>query len=252
MENGMSKLVKIALVAVMLLALTSFAQSEGIQKKNIVFHTFSIALPMDWGGTWEQSSNLKYDDGSFTRDRDLKMDMIMGLQLKWTRDLVYQGGLSFEVGAGIGFINFPVNESKKYSYFDPYDHMNQIDSRFDLNAKVGLGYAPFVNDFILAVHAILGGDMKYLGKSYQMEDFTQEYSTLLFNFVGGGDIVLGYRITERLGINAGVDVVVNLFGFGKRESRFGYSDDLETIDYKLTHVFSGFQIVPRVVVSLRC
>jgi hypothetical protein len=251
MENGMSKLVKIAFVAVMLLALTSFAQSEGIQKKNIVFHTFSIALPMDWGGTWEQSSNLKYDDGSFTRDRDLKMDMIMGLQLKWTRDLVYQGGLSFEVGAGIGFINFPVNESKKYSYFDPYDHMNQIDSRFDLNAKVGLGYAPFVNDFILAVHAILGGDMKYLGKTYQMEDITEDISTWLFNFVGGADIVLGYRITERFGINAGVDVVVNLFGFGKRESRFGYSDDLETIDYKLNHVFSGFQIVPRVGVSLR-
>ena len=247
----MSKLVKIVLVAVMLLALTSFAQSEGIQKKNIVFHTFSIALPMDWGGTWTQYSNLEYDDGSFSRDRDFKMDMIMGLQLKWTRDLVYQGGLSFEVGAGIGFINFPVNESKKYSYYDPYDHMNQIDSRFDLNAKVGLGYAPFVNDFILAVHAILGGDMKYLGESYPMEDFTQEYSTLLFNFVGGADIVVGYRITERLGINAGVDVTVNLFGFGKREFRFGDSDDLETIDYKLDHVFSGFQVVPHVGVSLK-
>ena len=212
----MPSLIKNVLASVMLLALTSFAQSEGIQKKNIVFHTFSIALPMDWGGTWTQYSNLEYDDGSFSRDRDFKMDMIMGLQLKWTRDLVYQNGLSFEVGAGIGFINFPVNESKKYSYFDPYDHMNQIDSRFDLNAKVGLGYAPFVNDFILAVHAILGGDMKYLGKTYQMEDFTEEYSTLLFNFVGGGDIVLGYQITERLGINAGVDVTVNLFGFGKR------------------------------------
>ena len=250
MENGMSKLVKIVLVAVMLLAFTSFAQGNGKQKDRFVFHTFSIALPMDWGGTWEQYSNLKYEN-KFTRDRDLKMDMIMGLQLKWTRDLVYQGGLSFEVGAGIGFINFPVNESKKYSYYDPYDHMNQIDSRFDLNAKVGLGYAPFVNDFILAVHAILGGDMKYLGESYPMEDFTQEYSTLLFNFVGGADIVVGYRITERLGINAGVDVTVNLFGFGKREFRFGDSDDLETIDYKLDHVFSGFQVVPHVGVSLK-
>ena len=219
----MSKLVKIALVAVMLLALTSFAQSEGIQKKNIVFHTFSIALPMDWGGTWEQYSNLKYDDGSFTRDRDLKMDMTMGLQLKWTRDLIY-----------------------------PYDHMNQIDSRFDLNAKVGLGYAPFVNDFILAVHAILGGDMKYLGKTYQMEDITEDISTWLFNFVGGADIVLGYRITERLGINAGVDVVMNLFGFGNRTKEFNYSNDnFETIDYKLNHVFSGFQIVPRVGVLLK-
>ena len=247
----MPSLIKNVLAAVMLLALTSFAQSEGIQKKNIVFHTFSIALPMDWGGTWTQYSNLEYDDGSFSRDRDFKMDMIMGLQLKWTRDLVYQNGLSFEVGAGIGFINFPVNESKNYSYYDPYDHMNQIDSRFDLNAKVGLGYAPFVNDFIFVVHAILGGDMKYLGKSYQMEDFTQEYSTLLFNFVGGGDIVLGYRITERLGINAGVDVTVNLFGLGKRESRYGNSDNLETIDYKLDHIFSGFQVVPHVGVSLK-
>lgn len=241
---------KIVLVAVVLLALTSFAQDDGKKKESLVLHTFSFALPMDWGGTWVQYSNFRYED-EFTRDRDLKMDMIMGLQLKWTRDLVYQGGLSFEVGAGIGFINFPVNESKKYSYFDPYDHMNQIDSRFDLNAKVGLGYAPFVNDFILAVHAILGGDMKYLGKTYQMEDITEDISTWLFNFVGGADIVLGYRITERFGINAGVDVVVNLFGFGKRESRFGYSDDLETIDYKLDHVFSGFQIVPCVGVSLK-
>lgn len=243
---------KIVLVAVVLLALTSFAQDDGKKKESLVLHTFSFALPMDWGGTWIQYSNLEYDDGSFSRDRDLKMDMTMGLQLKWTRDLVYQSGLSFEVGAGIGFINFPVNESKKYSYFDPYDHMNQIDSRFDLNAKVGLGYAPFVNDFILAVHAILGGDMKYLGKTYQMEDITDEYSTLLFNFVGGADIVLGYRITERFGINAGVDVVVNLFGFGNRTKEFNYrNDNFETIDYKLNHVFSGFQIVPRVGVSLR-
>lgn len=246
----MSNSIKIVLAAVTLLALTSFAQSDGKKKERFVFHSFSIALPMDWGGTWEQSSNLKYEN-IFTRDRDLKMDMIMGLQLKWTRDLVFQSGLSFEVGAGIGFINIPVNESKKYSYFDPYDHMNQIDSRFDLNAKVGLGFAPFVNDFIFVMHAILGGDMKYLGKSYQMEDFTQEYSTLLFNFVGGGDIVLGYRITERLGINAGVDVTVNLFGFGKRESRYGNSDNLETIDYKLDHIFSGFQVVPHVGVSLK-
>ena len=248
----MSNLMKNVLVAVMFLALMSFAQSDEKQKERIVFHTFSIALPMDWGGTWTQYSNLEYDDGSFSRDRDFKMDMIMGLQLKWTRDLVYQNGLSFEVGAGIGFINFPVNESKKYSYFDPYDHMNQIDSRFDLNAKVGLGYAPFVNDFILAVHAILGGDMKYLGKTYQMEDITDDISTWLFNFVGGGDIVLGYRITEKLGINAGVDVTVNLFGFGNRTKEFNYrNDNYETIDYKLNHVFSGFQVVPHVGVSLK-
>ena len=247
----MSNSIKIVLAAVMLLALTSFAQSDGKKKERFVFHSFSIALPMDWGGTWEQYSNLKYEN-TFSRDRDLKMDMIMGLQLKWTRDLVYQGGLSFEVGAGIGFINFPVNESKKYSYFDPYAHLNQIDSRFDLNAKVGLGYAPFVNDFILAVHAILGGDMKYLGKTYQMEDITEDISTWLFNFVGGADIVLGYRITERFGINAGVDVVVNLFGFGNRTKEFNYSNDnFETIDYKLNHVFSGFQVVPRVGVSLK-
>lgn len=159
----MSNSIKNVLAAVMLLALTSFAQSKGIQKDRFVYHTFSIALPMDWGGTWEQYSNLKYEN-KFTRDRDLKMDMIMGLQLKWTRDLVFQSGLSFEVGAGIGFINFPVNESKSYSYFDSYDHMNQIDSRFDLNAKVGLGFAPFANDFILAVHAIFGGGHEILGE----------------------------------------------------------------------------------------
>ena len=251
MENGMFNLMKNALVAVMLLTLMSFAQSDEKQKERFVFHTFSIALPMDWGGTWTQHSNLEYEN-RFTRDRDLKMDMIMGLQLKWTRDLVYQSGLSFEVGAGIGFIDFPVNESKNYSYFDVDEHMNQIDSRFDLNAKVGLGYAPFVNDFILVVHAILGGDMKYLGKSYQMEDITEEISTLLFNFVGGADIVLGYRITEWLGINAGVDVAVNLFGFGYRTKEFSYSNDnFETIDYELNHAFSGFQIVPRIGVSLR-
>ena len=247
----MSNSIKIVLAAVVLLALTSFAQDDGKKKESLVLHTFSFALPMDWGGTWVQYSNFRYED-EFTRDRDLKMDMTMGLQLKWTRDLVYQSGLSFEVGAGIGFINFPVNESKKYSYFDPYDHMNQIDSRFDLNAKVGLGYAPFVNDFILAVHAILGGDMKYLGKTYQMEDNTEDISTWLFNFVGGADIVLGYRITERFGINAGVDVAVNLFGFGNRTRELNYgNDNFETIDYKLTHVFSGFQIVPRVGVSLK-
>ncbi|WP_405323632.1 hypothetical protein [Fibrobacter sp.] len=245
----MSILMKNVLATVMLLALMSFAQSDGKQQERFVFHTFSIALSMDLGGTWTQYSNLEYED-SFTRDRDLNMDMTMGLQLKWTRDLVYQNGLSFEVGAGIGFINFPVNESKNYSYYDPYAHMNQIDSRFDLNAKVGLGYAPFANDFILAVHAILGVDMKYFGKSYQ--DFTEDISTWLFNFVGGADIVVGYRITERLGINAGVDVAVNLFGFGYRTKEYSYSNDnFETIDYKLNHVFSGFQIVPRVGVSLR-
>ena len=236
MKVGMFESMKIVLVAVVLLALTSFAQDDGKKKESLVLHTFSFALPMDWGGTWVQYSNFMYED-EFTRDRDLKMDMTMGLQLKWTRDLIYQSGLSFEVGAGIGFIDFSVNDYK-------------IDSRFDLNAKVGLGFAPFVKDFILVVHAILGGDMKYLGESYPMFGFTQEYSTLLFNFVGGGDVVLGYQITERLGINAGVDVTVNLFGLGMREFRFG-EHDLETIDYKLHHFFSGFQVVPRVGVSLK-
>ena len=236
MKVGMFESMKIVLVAVVLLALTSFAQDDGKKKESLVLHTFSLALPMDWGGTWVQYSNFMYED-EFTRDSDLKMDMTMGLQLKWTRDLVYQSGLSFVVGAGIGFIDFSVNDYK-------------IDSRFDLNAKVGVGFAPIVNDFILAVHAILGADLKYLGESYQEFEFTQEYSTLLFNFVGGGDVVLGYQITERLGINAGVDVTVNLFGLGMREFRFG-EHDLETIDYKLHHFFSGFQVVPRVGVSLK-
>jgi hypothetical protein len=238
MKVGMFKSIKIVLVAVMLLTLASFAQNNGKKKESLVLHTFSLALPMDWSGTWEQYSNFMYED-EFTRDRDLKMDMTMGLQLKWARNLIFQSGWSFEVGAGIGFIDFPVNDYK-------------IDSRFDLNAKVGLGFAPIVNDFILAVHAILGADLKYLGESYQEFEFTQEYSTLLFNFVGGVDVVLDYRITDRLGINAGVDVTMNLFGFGKRKISYGFADEeRETIDYKLEHVFSGFQVVPRVGVSLK-
>jgi hypothetical protein len=151
MEDGMPNSIKIVLIAVMLLALTSFAQSDRKKRRSyFVFHTFSIALPMDWGGTWTQYSNHKYED-RFTRDRDLKMDMTMGLQLKWTRDLVFQSGLSFVVGAGMGFIDFPVNDYEMDSRFDLNSH--EIDSRFDLNSKVGLGFAPFVNDFILAVHA---------------------------------------------------------------------------------------------------
>lgn len=240
--------IKIVFIAVMLLALTSFAQSDEKKTEHFVFHTFSIALPMDWGGTWTQYSNHKYED-RFTRDRDLKMDMTMGLQFKWTRDLVFQSGLSFVVGAGMGFIDFPVNDYEIDSRSNLNSH--EIDSRFDLNSKVGLGFAPFVNDFILAVHAIFGGDMKYFGQSYQREESTYEFSTLLFNFVGGGDIVLGYRITERLGINMGADVTANLFGLGKREFRFGHSDDPETIDYNLSHFFSGFQVVPYVGVSFK-
>ena len=237
----MFRSIKIVLVAVMLLATASFALDNGKKRERFVFHTFSLAFPLDWNGTWKQYSNLVYED-EFTRDRDLKMDMTMGLQLKWTRDLVFQSGLSFEVGAGIGFVDFPVNDYK-------------TDSRFDLNAKAGFGYAPFVNDFILAVHAIFGCDLKYLEESYPIYDYTQEYSTFLFNFVGGLDVVLGYRITERLGIDAGVDVTKNLFGFGNREHRYGDasldSDDLVTVDYKLHHFFSGFQVVPHVGVSLR-
>lgn len=234
----MSKSIKVLLIAVMLFAIASFALDNEKKRERFVFHTFSLALPLDWSGTWEQYNNFKYEN-RFTRGRDVEWDMTMGLQLRWTRDLVFQSGLSFEVGAGIGFIDFPVNDSK-------------IDSRFDLNAKVGLGFAPFVNDFILAVHAILGGDMKYLGESYHLfDEFTEEYSTLLFNFVGGCDIVLVYQITERLGINAGVDVTVNLLGFGSGEERFGEPGDFETTDYKLDHAFSGFQVVPHVGVSLR-
>jgi hypothetical protein len=234
----MFKSIKIVLVAVMLLTLASFAQNNEKKKERVVLHSFNIAFPMDWSGTWEQYSNHKYEN-RFTRDRDLKMDMTMGLQLRWMRDLIFQRGWSFEVGAGIGFIDFPVNDYK-------------FDSRFDLNAKVGLGFAPIVNDFILAVHAFLGADLKYLGASYQEFEFTQEYSTLLFNFVGGVDVVLDYRITDRLGINAGVDGTMNLFGFGKRKFSYGFADEeRETIDYKFEHVFSGFQVVPRVGVSLK-
>lgn len=230
----MFKSIKVVPVALMFLALTSFAQNN---EKNSVLHTFNFALPIEHE-TWSIPSwygKTSEDKWSF-----------LGFQFNWTRYFVGQKGYSSLVGVTAGY-----TKEREGDNF----------SGFDLNAKYGWGYSFVVDKIIFAFHGIVGIDMKYL---YYNDKDQGPYGTELDSYIiskipvvdliGGAHAFIDYRFTEKLGVTAGVDLTTNLLGLGtyyrsfyEKETDERYYNDRHDVYYFL----SGINVVPRVGVSLK-
>lgn len=239
MENGMLKSIKLVLVAMLLLALTSFAQDNGKYKGSYVLHTFNLVLPIEsetWNiKNWVHAGKTVESDWSF-----------LGFQLNWTRYLLSQKGYSYLVGGTAGYV--------KECEGDAFNGL-------DLNAKFGWGYSFVVDKIIFAFHGLAGVDMKYLyynDKNFDAYDIELEdyvvTSIPVFDLFLGADAFVDFRITERLGVTAGVDLTTNLLGRGmyyrsfyEKETDERYYKDHFTVYYWI----SGINVVPHVGVSYR-
>ena len=112
-----------------------------------------------------------------------------------------------------------------------------------------------------AFHGVVGVDMKYLyyndkdrgvwGK--ELDDYVVS-KVPVFDLFAGVDAFIDYRITEKIGVTASVDLTTNLVGRGKyyrsyyeKETDERYYKDHFTVYYWI----SGINIVPRIGVSLK-
>ena len=100
-------------------------------------HSYNFNLPIE-SETWEVRSD-KHEWNS------------LGFQLSWTRYKTEESGYSTLFGLGASYFTGDLKDD----FFD-----DKIEFKgFDLNAKLGLGFAPVSNDLIVAFHFICGVDI---------------------------------------------------------------------------------------------
>ncbi len=201
-----------------------------------VLQTLNFALPIE-------SEEWKIGHG--------RADMSSyGFEFLWNRIKVAQNGYSSTFGLGFGYNNVSVE--------DQWDI-----SGFDFNLKAGWGFAPVAGDFILAMHIILGFDVKILEEeghsrfdveeeedydvynrsySYSRSTYAYEASANYIDLLLGGNVVLAYQVTSNFGVTAGVDVTTNMVGLGAFSIEYGYDDDDSWV---ISYQFTGINITPR-------
>ena len=181
-------------------------------------HSYNFNLPIE-SETWEVRSD-KHDWNS------------LGFQLSWTRYKTEESGYSTLFGLGASYFTGDLKDD----FFD-----DKIEFKgFDLNAKLGLGFAPVSNDLIVAFHFICGVDVKFAnGKAY-IGDEKFMPAAIYVDATIGGDFIIGYQVLGSMGILAGIDITTNAFGIG------GYSRDHDKASKvtQLDYVFSGINFTP--------
>ena len=173
---------------------------------------------LDFGGF---DVNLKFGFGfaPLTNDFILAIHAFMGFDFKM-------------ISAHINDDTKNENKDKKSIDYDYYSYDDYGDySSYDLS------------DIAYYLDDIEGLDYKH--------EF--EFTILAFDIVLGGDIIIGYQITDFFGVLAGVDVSCNMFGLGylgeeetatvkfEGQSQSESRDDKKFLMYNLT----GPNIIPR-------
>lgn len=192
--------------------------------------TLNLAIPVE-NETWEMDS-----DGP----GDTEWSSV-GYEFSWTRYRVNESGYSSVFGLTLGYVS---------GEMEPERANRGIDlSGMDFNMKFGWGMAPVANDVIVAMHVLMGIDFKLVENE---DDYPGvEYSAFVFDVMLGGDLIVGFRVTENFGFVAGVDVTTNLLGLGAFSYDINNSDDYDDYDdsWGISYLFSGINVVPHVGVA---
>ena len=200
------------------------------QKTGMSLQTLNLAIPVE-NETWEMDS-----DGP----GDTEWSSV-GYEFSWTRYRVNESGYSSVFGLTLGYVS---------GEMEPERANRGIDlSGMDFNMKFGWGMAPVANDVIVAMHVLMGIDFKLVENE---DDYPGvEYSAFVFDVMLGGDLIVGFRVTENFGFVAGVDVTTNLLGLGAFSYDINNSDDYDDYDdsWGISYLFSGINVVPHVGVA---
>lgn len=124
-------------------------------------------------------------------------------------------------------------------------HGSEDYEGFAVNVKYGIGFAPVRGRLLLAVYGFLGLDFKYLflqyydgnyyessrdyNGGYYREGEDPEGDLMTLNLILGSRILVAYQLSERFGLNLGIDVFADAFGYLSYEDGGDYCSYLENI-----------------------
>ena len=150
--------------------------AETTEGKPKTLHSFNAVMPIGID-TWD-------DRGSH-----------LGAELNWSFYMIKETGFSHLFSVTAGYIHAEQE-------WHGYDGM-------DLDLRYGIGYAPFSDRFILGFYGLVGANIRYLdgvtGK------FDGESDEIEYNIILGGRIIVGYQVSERLGILGGINVTTDIW-----------------------------------------
>ena len=158
--------------------------TEGKSKK---LHSFNAVMPIGID-TWD-------DRGSH-----------LGAELNWSFYMIKETGFSHLFSVTAGYIH-----AKRQRY--DYDGM-------DLDLRYGIGYVPFSDSFILGFYGLVGANIRYLFAGEDAE-FEREGDKIEYNIILGSSIIVGYQVSERLGILGGINITADMWN----QQFYGNDDD---------------------------
>ena len=160
--------------------------AEVTKDKSKYLHSFNAVMPIGID-TW--------DDRGFH----------LGAELNWSFYLIKEAGFSHMFSVTAGYI-YAEQRKRDYSGLD--------FSGIDFDLRYGTGYVPFSDRFILGFYGLVGANIRYLFQEpldeyVFMED--DEGDEIEYNILLGGRIVVGYQVSEKLGILGGINVTTDIW-----------------------------------------
>lgn len=161
--------------------------AETTEGKPKTLHSFNAVMPIGIE-TW---------DDRFTH---------LGAELNWSLYMIKETGFSHLFSVTAGYIH-----AKRQRY--DYDGM-------DLDLRYGIGYVPFSDSFILGFYGLVGANIRYLfaGDDAEVE---REGDIIEYNIILGSRIIVGYQVSERLGILGGINITADMWN----QQFYGNNDD---------------------------
>lgn len=174
-------------------------------------HSFNVSFPLEVE-TWDEQS-IYYS---------------WGVALNWSYYKFDSTGFSslFALTGGYTDARTKINGSEDYE-------------GFAVNVKYGVGFAPVRSRLLLAFYGFLGLDFKYLFLQYYDDNYYShggyimlkdpEGDLMTLNLILGSRILVAYQLSERFGLNLGIDVFADAFGYLSYEDGGDYCSYLENI-----------------------
>ncbi|MCR4627494.1 MAG: hypothetical protein K5640_07600 [Treponema sp.] len=202
----MKKLIMALAVALMISAV--FAESKKVKSLSFTFASEKFTVKEEFGGSLSAEAKIKFTN----------------LGLSYSTMKIKDTGFSTMSDIYIG-------RSSTSDFLSDLAGLNA-------GLKLGLGYAPVNNEkTILALHGFAGFDTKLLLGEKQGYRDDEAYLMTFIDLLAGIDVRLAQKLTNSLGLYAGLDLYTNLWG-----TAYWTEDSDTTFKTKA----GGFGIQPRI------
>ena len=202
----MKKLIMAVAAALMISAV--FAESKKVKSLSFAFASEKFTLKEEYDGGFSAEEKLKFTN----------------LDLSYSTMKIMDSGFSTMSDIYIG----------RSTTSDFLSDLTGLNAGF----KLGLGYAPVNKErTILALHGFAGFDTKLLLGEKEGYSDDEAYLMTFIDLLAGIDVRLAQKLTDSLGLYAGLDLYTNLWG-----KAYWTEDSEATFKTKA----GGFGIQPRI------